>query len=370
MAKQQDPAGQITAARILCPAVLRTWGVKLGKLPEALIPMFRSFLTICGTCMLAGGLAMAQQNPMQPQIRTGVSGAQQQPGANPASRPPNNGLPPARGVRALISPAPNSQPAGAPAKSTVSQPVSPAPKKDPRVAGTPAASAPPRPEPMGPPAPPSVIPQPARPADMPPVPPQVTYRNGLLTVNAVNSTMSSLLAAIRSRTGIEFEGAENSPERVAVSLGPAPEGEVLAAIFSGSGFDYVVLGRADSPDTVQRVVLTPKNKAGAGAGPVIAGRPPQPQQPQAQPEGEEEVPDETANVEQEPQDTAAQPPQVNPPPAPENQPQIGAPKTPEQLLQELKQMQQRQQDQQGGEQPPAGGPPPNGNQVPRKAPPQ
>jgi hypothetical protein len=203
---------------------------------------------------------------------------------------------------------------------------------------------------------------------MPPVPPQVTYRNGMLTVNAVNSTMSSLLAAIRSRTGIAFEGAENSSERVAVSLGPAPEGEVLAAIFSGSGFDYVVLGRADSPETVQRVVLTPKNKGAAGA--VVAGRPPVAQPPQAQQEGEEEVPEESANVEQEPQDTAAQPPQVNPPPVPENQPQNPnpAPKTPEQLLQELKQMQQRQQDQQG-DQPPTGAQPPNGNQVPRKMPP-
>ena len=43
---------------------------------------------------------------------------------------------------------------------------------------------------------------------MPPVPPQVTFRNGLLTVqNAVNSTLSSLLTAILNKTGIEFEGA-------------------------------------------------------------------------------------------------------------------------------------------------------------------
>ena len=198
---------------------------------------------------------------------------------------------------------------------------------------------------------------------MPPAPPQVTYRDGMLTVNAMNSTMSSLLSAIRSKTGIEFEGAENSSERVAVSIGPAPEGDVLAAIFSGSGLDYVVLGRPDSPGTVQRVILTPKSKGGA----VVAGRPPQSQpQQQAQPEGEEEVPDEAASApEQEPQDTAAQPPPVNQPPVTENQPQTGGPKTPEQLLQELKQMQQQQQEQQGqqGQQPPA-------NQVPRKMPPR
>lgn len=325
--------------------------------------MYRFFLTICGTVVLPGILASAQQTPVRPQIRTGVAAGLQQP-----ARQPN--LPPARGIRVPVAPGPNHAAAAAQAPAAPAQTVNPAPRKDPRLASAPGTSPAPTLAPMGPPAPPSVIPQPQRPADMPPVPPQVTYRDGLLTVNAVNSTMSSLLAAIRSRTGIEFDGAENSSERVAVSLGPAPEGEVLAAIFSGSGFDYVVLGRADSPETVQKVVLTPK--ARGAAGPVIAGRPPQQPQPQAQPEAaEEEVPDEAANVEQEPQDTAAQPPQVNPPPGaqPENQPQTGAPKTPEQLLQELKQMQQRQQEQQGG-QPPNEQQPPTGNLAPRKNPPR
>lgn len=329
--------------------------------------MPRFFLTICGTWLLAGLLAAAQQNPVQPQIRTGANSGPRQPATQPTL-----GLPSAGGVRVPVAPGPNHPATSAQAPGPSSQTVNPArptnsaPKKDPRIAGGAAAAPAPATEAMGPPAPPNVIPQPARPADMPPVPPQVTYRNGLLTVNAVNSTMSSLLAAIRSRTGIEFDGAENSPERVAVSLGPAPEGEVLGAIFSGSSFDYVILGRADSPDTVQRVVLTPKR-----GGPVVAGSPglPQPQpQAQAQSEGEEEVPSEGAVQEEEPQDTAAQPPQVNPPPSVENQQQSpnGA-KTPEQLLQELKQMQQRQQEQQG-EKPPTGGPPPNSNQVPRKLP--
>jgi hypothetical protein len=201
---------------------------------------------------------------------------------------------------------------------------------------------------------------------MPPLPPQVTYRNGMLTVNAVNSTLSGLLNAIRAKTGIEFDGAENASERVAVNLGPAPEGDVLAGIFSGSSFDYVVLGREDSPNIVQRVILTPRAKGG----PVVAGQPQQPQQmqqpPQAQQEGEEEAPDEAANPEQDqPQDSAIQPPPVEQPvPAPNPQqtpPQNNGPKTPEQLLEELKQMQLQQQQQQGQ-------PPPNPNSVPRKPP--
>jgi hypothetical protein len=170
--------------------------------------------------------------------------------------------------------------------------------------------------------------------------------------------MSSVLSAIRGKTGIDFEGAENSSERVAVNLGPAPEGEVLAGIFSGSGFDYVVVDRSDSPGTVQKVILTAKTK---GGGVNAAARPPQPQQPQ---ESEEDTPDEAANAPDadQPQDTAVQQPIVpnqQQPPIQENQTQTGGPKTPEQLLQELKQMQLQQQQ---------GQPPPNPNSVPRKPP--
>ena len=86
----------------------------------------------------------------------------------------------------------------------------------------------------------------------------------MLTVNAVNSTLSSLLTAIRNKTGIEFEGAELAgQERVAISMGPASEGEVLASILSGSSLDYVVMGRPDSPTIVQRVLLTRRSRPGA-----------------------------------------------------------------------------------------------------------
>jgi hypothetical protein len=204
-----------------------------------------------------------------------------------------------------------------------------------------------------------------RPADMPPAPPKVTFRNGMLTVEAVNSSMAGLLQAIRNKTGIEFEGGENSGERVAVTAGPAPEAEVLAAIFSGSGFDYVVVGRSDSPGIVQRVLLTPKARNGQtmNAG---AAQPPPGQQQQA-PEGDEEAQDDASAPDADPQDTAAQPPaeaQQQPAQPQGTEQQQNGPKTPEQLLQELKEMQQKQQQQQGA-------PPPNTQAVPRKpAPPR
>ena len=196
----------------------------------------------------------------------------------------------------------------------------------------------------------------SRPAESPTnplVPPVVTYREGLLTVQALNSNLGSVVKAIRSKTGIEFEGAENISETVAISLGPAPAGDVLAAIFTGSKYDFVALGRPDSPSIVQRVILSPKNKPGAPAEAQAQARP----APQGEGE-EEEVPDEQPNV-GDPQDTPVQPPPVpQQPPQPENQAQ--QPKSPEQLLQELQQMQNQKA-------PPD---PQNPSTAPRKQPPR
>jgi hypothetical protein len=204
--------------------------------------------------------------------------------------------------------------------------------------------------------------QAARPADPPPTtqpsPPVVTYRDGLLTVQALNSTLNSVVAAIKSKTGIEFENWESVPDRVAISQGPAPSGEVLAAIFAGSRFDFVAIGRPDSPDVVQRIIFSPKKGPGNTA--VAAQKPPQ---NTGQDGDDNDTPDEQVNA-GDPQDTAAQPPVV--PQAqqqPQQQPQNQQPKTPDQLLQELQEMQKQQQQQQQGDQNP------NPSQVPRKPPP-
>ncbi len=185
----------------------------------------------------------------------------------------------------------------------------------------------------------------------PAVAPVVTFRDGLLTVQALNSNLSSVLTAIRNKTGIEFEGAENVSERVAISLGPAPEGEVLSAILAGSKYDFVAIGRPDSPGIVQRVIISVKNKSGA-----VAETQPQQRPPNGQEGDEEDTPDEQTNVGGDPQDTP-----VQPPPVPQQPPQAQAqPKSPEQLLQELQEMRRQKLS------PPDD---PSGNQAPRKQPP-
>jgi hypothetical protein len=216
----------------------------------------------------------------------------------------------------------------------------------------PAAAAPTTPTPtpgMGQPAQPAVQPSPMG----PPVAPVVTYRDGLLSVQALNSNLSSVVTAIRNKTGIEFEGAEGISERVAIALGPAPEGDVLAAIFAGSKYDFLAIGRPDSPTIVQKVILTVKHAPGAAAEA-------QAQPPAANQGEEEEVPEEQPNA-GEPQDTPVQPPVPQPPPQAETPPNQ-QPKTPEQLLQELQEMRR----QKGSPEDPTNNP----NPAPRKMPPR
>jgi len=142
-------------------------------------------------------------------------------------------------------------------------------------------------------------PVPARPVDAPPVPPEVTFRDGMITLTAPNSSLASVLSAIRSKTGIEFEGADlGAADRLALSIGPASEADVLSAILDGSRFDYVALGRPDNPAIVQRVILTAK-----GSIPQISSV----AQPSAvQPRNADDDPDNAANNWETPGERTAQ----------------------------------------------------------------
>jgi hypothetical protein len=182
-------------------------------------------------------------------------------------------------------------------------------------------------------------PPPPTPGQLPPSPPQVSFRDGLLTVNAQNSTLADVLAAVRAQTGATIDlPAGSGSERVFFHQGPAPARDVLAALLKGSSFDYIILGPPERPGDVQRVLLLVKP---AGADSTVAAGAQTPPAPVVNPNpdldesNEEGIPDESSPM---PEPAAPEP--VQPTPAP-NQP-----KTPEQLLEELRQQQQRLQQQQ------------------------
>src|SRR5512135_3857717 len=64
-------------------------------------------------------------------------------------------------------------------------------------------------------------PRPPLPQELPPVAPTVTYRGGLLTIVAENSTLQDILTGVRKATGATVDApAASAGERVATRLGP------------------------------------------------------------------------------------------------------------------------------------------------------
>ena len=183
------------------------------------------------------------------------------------------------------------------------------------------------------------------------VPPQVTYENNQLTINAPNSTLADILRAIRKLTGAEIE-IPSAPERVVTHLGPGPARDVIADLLNGSRFNYVLLGSPTDSNGLTRVVLVAKTgpqeitpNPVPTPNPNFTAQQNIPQQPEveAAPDtNEAEAADDNGNAGEENAD--------QPPAEAEQQPQTPteqAPgvKTPQQMLQEMQQRQMQMQQQ-------------------------
>jgi len=186
---------------------------------------------------------------------------------------------------------------------------------------------------------------------------------------ASNSTLGDILRAVRQQTGASVDVPGNATERVVGQFGPGPARDVLASLLNGSHFNYVLLGSAENPVALDRVILTSRSGANEPPGePAIASMP-QNQPNQAamvapQPADTDEASDDSAP---DPPDTAdaddqGTPGQGDDQAQQQQQPnalgQPGGVKTPEQLLQELQQRQQQMQQQQQGNPTAPGYPPP------------
>lgn len=180
----------------------------------------------------------------------------------------------------------------------------------------------------------------------PPVPPQVTYQNGQLTIDAQNATLSQVLHSVQTQTGASVDIPSGAGgERVVATLGPGKPKDVLSSLLNGSKFDYVLLGVANNPGAVQKVILLARTSSTASNTAQMNVRPPQPQQGIEPPE---EDPQNEPEVENQPPLTPGQPgfpggEQLTPDTI-NVQPTAG--RTPEQMLQELQRIQQQQQQMQ------------------------
>jgi hypothetical protein len=97
---------------------------------------------------------------------------------------------------------------------------------------------------------------------MAPVAPQVTYQKGLLTIVAANSTLEDILSAVREQTGAQIE-VPDVRERMVTHLGPGPAQKIVAELLNGSAFNYVLLGSAEDPRVLTRVVLLARSASEA-----------------------------------------------------------------------------------------------------------
>ncbi|MGH9501927.1 MAG: hypothetical protein ACRD20_03660 [Terriglobales bacterium] len=215
-----------------------------------------------------------------------------------------------------------------------------------------------KPAPTPPPALPAPPPPPPTLEQMPAQAPQVHYSGGQLTIVAENSTLGDILRAVRTQTGAMVEVPPNATERVVTHLGPGPARSVLAALLNGSHFNYVMLGSAAHPNSVDKLILTSKSSGAPEGAPTVAAQQSNNgndgnNQGQMDDPGTPGMDIAEQPVEDPGENTSNDENQSQPQ---EGQSQI---KTPEQLLHEL-QLQQQQLQQQQPQPPPAGGPPPQG----------
>ncbi|HXZ78754.1 MAG TPA: hypothetical protein VEG30_02420 [Terriglobales bacterium] len=90
-------------------------------------------------------------------------------------------------------------------------------------------------------------------------PPQVVYQNGQLTISSENSTLREIFDAIRVQTGASIEGAAiDDSIRLATHLGPGSVHTILGDLVYGTPFNLLITTSAESPEKINRIVLTKK----------------------------------------------------------------------------------------------------------------
>ncbi len=192
----------------------------------------------------------------------------------------------------------------------------------------------------------------------PAVPPTVTYQNRQLTIVAENSTLGDVLRAVKTQTGASIDLPANTNARIVGHMGPGPSRDVIAQLLNGTLFNYVLLGTANDPAAIGKIILIPKPMAGnAEAAANVQPNMQQNYPAVAQPNQNAEETDPDAETTAPEEDNSANQPEPDQPAAPANGAQQPNLRTPEQLLQELQRQQQiqqqmqQQQQQQGTPQP-------------------
>jgi hypothetical protein len=98
---------------------------------------------------------------------------------------------------------------------------------------------------------------------------EVTFSNGVLTVDAANASLNQVLKQVSQKTGMKVTGTV-AEESVFGQYGPSPVAEVLASLLDGTGSNMLLVdnksGPADLVLTPRRGGATPPNPNSSYAG--------------------------------------------------------------------------------------------------------
>lgn len=117
------------------------------------------------------------------------------------------------------------------------------------------------------------------------IPPQVTLDHGKLTVDAQNSDLSAILQDVSQKSGMSVDGLSRNT-RVFGVYGPGSPRDVLSALLTGAGYNFVIVG-GESGSVPRELVLTAQNGNALPASPVRPAQP-QPAASEAEESGAEE----------------------------------------------------------------------------------
>lgn len=107
-------------------------------------------------------------------------------------------------------------------------------------------------------------------------PPKISYVDGQLRIDALDSTLADVLTKVAALTGVKIDvpAGANSERMPVVELGPGPARQILAALLNDSNFDYLIQASDTEPEKLQSVMLMLREKKGSGTnGTDAAARP-------------------------------------------------------------------------------------------------
>jgi hypothetical protein len=87
--------------------------------------------------------------------------------------------------------------------------------------------------------------------------PTVTYQDGLLMIDAPNSTLADVLKLVAEKSGATIEIPPGTGlERIVEHTGPAPAQDVLARLLNGSAYDFIIVSSPQIPHGPAQVLLS------------------------------------------------------------------------------------------------------------------